>query len=259
MKFSDQLYELRKKAGYSQEELAVKCDVSRQSVSKWENGSAYPEVDKLVVLAGIFDVSVDFLLGRSEQEKKVITIEVPSQREYEYKSKWHILGVPLIHVHFYAQLGWRFGVREKRKRCVAKGVIAIGNSAVGAIAIGFFSVGFLSIGLLSLGVFVLGMIGAGFISVGLIALAYVSFGIISIGVYAMGVLSIGAKVACGVVAVAPTAIGVLPNGTVEYYDTHQNGRECIMTPSGTTPYQEWLKQANMPAFIKAVLSLLPSC
>lgn len=259
MKFSDQLYELRKKAGYSQEELAVKCDVSRQSVSKWENGSAYPEVDKLVILAGIFDVSVDYLLGRSEQEKKVITIEVPSQREYEYKSKWHIFGVPLIHVHFYAQLGWRFGVREKRKRCVAKGVIAIGNTAIGGIAIGLFSIGLLSIGLLSLGVFALGMLGAGFSAIGIISLAYISFGIISIGVYAVGVLSIGAKVACGVVAVAPTAIGVLPNGTVEYYDTHQNGRECIMTPSGATPYQEWLKQANMPAFIKAVLSLIPSC
>lgn len=59
---SDKIYELRRKSGLSQEQLAEKLDVSRQAVSKWENGTAVPESDKLVVMSDFFHVTTDYLL-----------------------------------------------------------------------------------------------------------------------------------------------------------------------------------------------------
>ena len=63
MKFGDKLIELRKKSGYSQEELAEKLGVSRQSVSKWESNNTYPETDKIIQIANIFDCSMDDLIN----------------------------------------------------------------------------------------------------------------------------------------------------------------------------------------------------
>lgn len=63
MNLPEKLYELRKAAGLSQEELAEKLGVSRQAVSKWESGSAQPELAKLGELSRIFGVSVDELLS----------------------------------------------------------------------------------------------------------------------------------------------------------------------------------------------------
>ena len=63
MKFDEKLRELRKEKGHSQEELAYKLNVTRQTVSKWENGSAMPDLKKLTELAEFFGVSMDTLLG----------------------------------------------------------------------------------------------------------------------------------------------------------------------------------------------------
>ena len=65
MKFSDNLKKLRKEKNMSQEELAEKLNVSRQSVSKWEMGSAYPEMDKILDLCKLFDVTIDELLNEN--------------------------------------------------------------------------------------------------------------------------------------------------------------------------------------------------
>ena len=69
MKLCEKLYELRRAAGLSQEELAEKLSVSRQAVSKWENGAAQPELSKLVELSRLYGVSVDELLSLEEAEK----------------------------------------------------------------------------------------------------------------------------------------------------------------------------------------------
>lgn len=60
--FGKTLYNLRKKHGYTQSELAAMLLVSDKAVSKWENGAAYPEITQLPSLAEIFSVSVDYLL-----------------------------------------------------------------------------------------------------------------------------------------------------------------------------------------------------
>lgn len=74
MTFSERLQELRKAQGLSQEMLAEKCGVTRQSVSKWETGLGYPETEKILALCGLFGVSADCLLrdttNTNSNEKK---------------------------------------------------------------------------------------------------------------------------------------------------------------------------------------------
>lgn len=62
MKLSEKIAELRKSQGMTQEELAELCNVSRQSVSKWEADITLPETEKLLLLGKIFHVSMDVLL-----------------------------------------------------------------------------------------------------------------------------------------------------------------------------------------------------
>ncbi|GLX77414.1 transcriptional regulator [Thalassotalea insulae] len=62
MILADKIIKLRKQCGWSQEELAEKINVSRQSVSKWESTSSIPDLNRIILLAEIFDVSTDFLL-----------------------------------------------------------------------------------------------------------------------------------------------------------------------------------------------------
>lgn len=62
MRLSEKIQLLRKQNGYSQEDLAEICKVSRQSISKWEADIALPEVEKLIILSNVFKVTVDVLL-----------------------------------------------------------------------------------------------------------------------------------------------------------------------------------------------------
>ncbi len=62
MKFDEKLVYLRKKRGMTQEDLADKLNLSRQAVYKWETGQSMPDIDNLKLLAGIFKVTIDFLL-----------------------------------------------------------------------------------------------------------------------------------------------------------------------------------------------------
>lgn len=62
MIFADKLIQLRKRSGWSQEELAEQLRVTRQSVSKWEGGQSIPDLDRLLALSQLFGVSTDYLL-----------------------------------------------------------------------------------------------------------------------------------------------------------------------------------------------------
>ena len=62
MIFADKLIRLRKKSGWSQEELAEQMGVSRQSISKWEGAQSIPDLEKIIKLAKLFSVSTDYLL-----------------------------------------------------------------------------------------------------------------------------------------------------------------------------------------------------
>lgn len=70
MIFADKLIRLRKKNGWSQEELAEKLNVSRQAVSKWEGAQTVPELEKLLQMSALFGVTTDYLLkDELEQEE----------------------------------------------------------------------------------------------------------------------------------------------------------------------------------------------
>lgn len=62
--FSEKIYQLRKEFSYSQEEVAERLQVSRQTISNWENGTAQPALDKAVELSNLFQVSLDELVGK---------------------------------------------------------------------------------------------------------------------------------------------------------------------------------------------------
>ena len=62
MRLDEKIIYLRKKNGWSQEDLALKLDISRQSVSKWESGMSLPELDKIISMSKLFGVSTDYLL-----------------------------------------------------------------------------------------------------------------------------------------------------------------------------------------------------
>ena len=62
MIFADKLIDLRKKSGWSQEELAEKLNVSRQAVSKWESAQSVPDMSRIIQLSELFGVSTDYLL-----------------------------------------------------------------------------------------------------------------------------------------------------------------------------------------------------
>ena len=78
MTFSDKLIALRKKAGWSQEELAERLNVSRQSVSKWEGAQSMPDIDKIVQLSSLFSVTTDYLLKDGQDDPQPAAAETPS-------------------------------------------------------------------------------------------------------------------------------------------------------------------------------------
>lgn len=71
MILADKIINLRKKEGWSQEELAFKLRVSRQSVSKWESAQSIPDMNKILMLSKVFDVSTDYLLKDEMKEEEI--------------------------------------------------------------------------------------------------------------------------------------------------------------------------------------------
>ena len=217
MDFRERLFDLRRQAGLSQEELANLLGVTRQAVQKWEAGTSRPDMDNLVSLADYFKVSLDFLVtGREPTPPPAPTIvnnyyEHHHRWHYEYKSKRTLFGLPLVHINCGPGIHW------------ARGIIAIGDIATGLVAMGGIAVGLVGLGALSLGLLLaLGALTAGIISIGGVALGlftlggvavgWLSVGGISCGVYAAGGVVTASKVAVGGAVSAPLAIGAAAEG-----------------------------------------------
>jgi len=81
MNFSEKLLTLRKANDLTQEQLAEKLDVSRQSVSKWESGQATPELEKIVTLSAIFNVTTDYLLKSSDIDDLSVKTEMLEKQQ----------------------------------------------------------------------------------------------------------------------------------------------------------------------------------
>ena len=76
MNIGERITSLRKGKNISQAELAKRMDVSRQAVSKWEQGASSPDTEKLIQLAEIFDVEVEYLATGIKPEPKSVVLNV---------------------------------------------------------------------------------------------------------------------------------------------------------------------------------------
>lgn len=92
MKFGENLYNLRKKQKISQEKLAEKIGVSRQSVSKWENGTAYPEMNRIFELCKIFHCKLNDLVNDNildfdslDEEVKMSVVKFNKEKQNKLK------------------------------------------------------------------------------------------------------------------------------------------------------------------------------
>ncbi|HFU3967294.1 TPA: helix-turn-helix domain-containing protein [Streptococcus suis] len=81
---AQQIRVLRTAKNLSQDELTEKLYISRQAVSKWENGEATPDIDKRVQLAEIFGVSLDYLVLGKEPEKEIVVEQRGKMNVWEY-------------------------------------------------------------------------------------------------------------------------------------------------------------------------------
>lgn len=122
MTFAEKILTLRKGNNLTQEELAEKVNVSRQSVSKWESGQAIPELEKIVALSAVFHVTTDTLLKSSElddlsvkteilekQQEKMLIME--ERRRTALNCVLYSLGIYFLFIamyfvgHFYFEIG----------------------------------------------------------------------------------------------------------------------------------------------------------
>lgn len=122
MEFAEKLTALRKSRELTQEQLAERLHVSRQSVSKWETGQVVPEVDKIIELSKAFDVTMDYLLKPSEIDELSVKTELLEQQQKQLlcreekrtgilKNIMYSAGIYLIYFtvyiigHFYFEIG----------------------------------------------------------------------------------------------------------------------------------------------------------
>lgn len=92
MILADKIIQLRKKNGWSQEQLGEQLDVSRQSVSKWESGLSIPDLEKILKMSELFGVSTDYLLKDEIEEALPSETEAPAETarliEVEYANEY---------------------------------------------------------------------------------------------------------------------------------------------------------------------------
>lgn len=97
MELATHIKEHRARLGMSQEELAEAIFVSRQTISNWETDRTYPDVQSLLLLSNLFDVSVDSLIkGDVEEMKQVLSVEA---------KKLNKLGIVMVDLLQWQQLG----------------------------------------------------------------------------------------------------------------------------------------------------------
>ncbi|MFR3687825.1 MAG: helix-turn-helix domain-containing protein [Enterococcus sp.] len=199
-----QLRNYRQRNELTQKQLANILYVSDRTVSKWERGAGYPDIDTLKRIAQLLDLSLDNLLNEREPELY-----------FEYRSTTLLFTLPLLHIVIpnLSELLWHnrqfaLSTLRHKKQLIptAHGIVSIGFFSSGLFSLGIFSKGIISIGLFSLGVF-----STGLLSLGLFAAGNLAFGLIALGNLALGLLALG-NLAVGGFSLGNFAIGYLAIG-----------------------------------------------
>ena len=84
MNIGEQINNLRKQHGLSQDDFANLFNVSRQTISNWENGKSYPDLEMIIKVSDYFKISIDELLKNDVQTVKKIDNEKKAKREVSY-------------------------------------------------------------------------------------------------------------------------------------------------------------------------------
>lgn len=96
MTFAEKLKNCRSRAGLSQEKLAEKLGVSRQAITKWESGAGIPDIENIMAISALFDISIDDLLSNKKETKASDDYLYESVTEYDIDEL----------KHFDMKLGW---------------------------------------------------------------------------------------------------------------------------------------------------------
>ena len=251
MDFRERLFDLRRQAGLSQEELANLVGVTRQAVQKWEAGTSRPDMDNLVSLAEYFKVSLDYLVTGKESapppQPTVVNNYYHEHRwHYEYKSKRTLFGLPLVHINCGPGIHW------------ARGIIAIGDIATGFVALGAVAAGLVSLGSLSLGLLLaLGALSAGIVSIGCLALGLTAWGGFAVGVLSVGGLSWGVYAAGGVVTASKVAVGGVASAPLAIGSAAEGAKTFLIPREGLSATELDAARAAIDAACQGAPGFIP--
>ena len=135
MKMPDKIIKLRKENGWSQEELAEKLEVSRQAISRWENGTALPDAQNVLQISKLFHVTTDYLLNDDYESDSDIPLVRKATQETEEicikKKHLHLISAIAFSI---ATLFWMIAVVSNvGKIQMALFCVALGFCAVNAV------------------------------------------------------------------------------------------------------------------------------
>lgn len=111
MFFGDKLKKEREKKGWSQEYLATKIHVSRQSVSKWETGKNYPNIGVIIDLSDLFGITIDELLRSDRELKEKIIQDSKGSTDLNWKSYLLtslgiLMGIMIVSIIKHDEIDW---------------------------------------------------------------------------------------------------------------------------------------------------------
>lgn len=264
MNLGEQLKQYRQENQLTQKQLADTFFVTDKTISKWENGKGYPDLQTLPSIARLLDTTVDDLLN----EKSV-------PRYYEYKSEREIHGLPLLHIvlpvlsfrrrYIFSDLPFMQQLFRRNSIPQAKGVIAIGLRAKGIMSIGLLAQGFLTLGLLSIGVISVGVAAIGLLAIGDISAGIFSLGNIAIGLFVLGNIAFGlltsGNLCGGWIAIGNLSYG--PNGyslgnhytMTMYRKAAADLHESVSHPLADVFYRATIWMGTHPLFILSLILL----
>ena len=126
MKFCDKLQKIRKENNVTQEQLADKLNVSRQAVSKWESGTAYPDTEKLIQISKIFNTSLDELINDNKDNSKTT-----NDKKFNLMETFNMI---FDFISKSVNMFWSMTFKEKIKLIFEMGILVLMVMAVAAIS-----------------------------------------------------------------------------------------------------------------------------
>lgn len=123
--FAERLKLLRKKQGYTQVSLAKELEVSKGTVAMWETGKRTPDFDMLITLSDLFDVKIDYILGRSDDDSSIRLTEedIDQLGSWEAESIFHETFKMYLSLDSFGRSAVDSLIKTERLRCHEQGTL----------------------------------------------------------------------------------------------------------------------------------------